>query len=454
MSVHRRLAGGFLAGAYGQVVSIGVQLLTLPIFLAHWGSTRYGEWLLLSAIPAYLSLSDMGFASVASNQMAMEVAAGERESALRTFHGTLGIVAFASVVVLLIAGLLSVLPLEQYLHLTTLAHREAAAIVSLLAMQVVVGFLGSMLSAGYRSEGQFARVTAAVHTLRLLEFLASIVVVVLGSAGAQWVAVCVLVVRVLGTGWMALDLRRFAPWITFCFTRQSISTARSLGSAALAFAAWPLAAALQQQGLILIIGSLLGAPAVVLWTACRTVARALTQASGIFNSALWPEFSRTLGEGNSELARRLHRLAFCVSLWGILPASVALFLLRVPLFQAWSHGLIDISANLFGLTLVQTILSVLWGTSSIVTAAINRHQRNSLIYVLLIVLGVTLSVPVVRHFGLVGAIIILGIPDLIMLPVALGSALAVVNDHWNTFGTAITRPPIQELRALWKRLLR
>jgi O-antigen/teichoic acid export membrane protein len=178
------------------------------------------------------------------------------------------------------------------------------------------------------------------------------------------------------------------------------------------------------------------------------VARALTQAAGVFNSALWPEFSRALGEGDIEFARQLHRLAFSVSLWGILPASVALFLVRDSIFHAWSHGAVAISTGLFGLTLLQTGFNILWGTSSVVAAAVNRHQRNSLTYVVMVGVGVTLSIPVIQRFGLVGATASIAIPDAIMLPVALMSALSIVDDKWSSFAAAIARPPIRDVLAV------
>src|SRR5438128_6286169 len=81
-----RLFKSIGANAYGQLVSVGIQLISVPIFLHYWGVELYGEWLILSAIPAYLSLSDIGFASVAGNDMTMRMAKGDQHGALEVYQ--------------------------------------------------------------------------------------------------------------------------------------------------------------------------------------------------------------------------------------------------------------------------------------------------------------------------------------------------------------------------------
>jgi len=80
-SVRRRLVRGFGASAMGPVVTALVQLVSVPVFLRFWGAHLYGEWMVLSAIPTYLSLSDTGFGSVAGDDMTMRVARGDRAGA-------------------------------------------------------------------------------------------------------------------------------------------------------------------------------------------------------------------------------------------------------------------------------------------------------------------------------------------------------------------------------------
>ena len=60
-----RIMAAMGAGMLGQGVNIAIQLLSLPVFLHWWDLSQYGQWLMLSAMPAYLSMADVGMVSTA-----------------------------------------------------------------------------------------------------------------------------------------------------------------------------------------------------------------------------------------------------------------------------------------------------------------------------------------------------------------------------------------------------
>ncbi len=85
-SITRRLGRTLSAQGYAQLVTLAVQLALVPVLLRAWGTSLYGAWLVLSAVPFYLSFSDFGLTFVAKNAMVMAVAGGRRDEALRIFH--------------------------------------------------------------------------------------------------------------------------------------------------------------------------------------------------------------------------------------------------------------------------------------------------------------------------------------------------------------------------------
>ena len=73
-SVKRRLLASFGANTFGRLITTLIQLISVPVFLQHWGTHMYGEWILLNTIPSYFGLSDIGFGSVAGNEMTVVMA--------------------------------------------------------------------------------------------------------------------------------------------------------------------------------------------------------------------------------------------------------------------------------------------------------------------------------------------------------------------------------------------
>src|SRR2546426_46998 len=120
-SIVHRLLKGFGASLYGQAVVIVIQLAGVPILLRHWQTQLYGEWLILFAIPSYLSMTDLGFSQSAGNDMTARVARGDRVGALGLFQSLLALVFFLAVVgLLLVAAAVMLLPLGNWMHFTRL----------------------------------------------------------------------------------------------------------------------------------------------------------------------------------------------------------------------------------------------------------------------------------------------------------------------------------------------
>jgi hypothetical protein len=63
-----------------------IQLIQVPVLMHFWGRAMFGVWGILTATPTYLSFSNVGFGSVAGNEMTMLMARGEQEQALTVFQ--------------------------------------------------------------------------------------------------------------------------------------------------------------------------------------------------------------------------------------------------------------------------------------------------------------------------------------------------------------------------------
>ena len=115
---------GFLSGltAIGanQVVYIVGNLAVVPLFLAHWSTQRYGEWLTLSSLVGYLSTLDMGMNTAGGNRLIQEYARGDFDSYRRyqhsalAFYGVLTLVAsFALGIAVWLLPIVTVFPLAS-----------------------------------------------------------------------------------------------------------------------------------------------------------------------------------------------------------------------------------------------------------------------------------------------------------------------------------------------------
>src|SRR5712664_841306 len=440
-TVRGRLIRGFGATALSPVVSTIVQVVSVPLFLHFWGVKLYGEWLILSAIPTYLALSDMGFGSVAGNDMTMRVAAGDREGALETFQSTWAVMTGTSLlVVVTVLGVVWFLPVTRWLNLSSIDGAGVSLVLIVFSLYTLFILQTHLILSGFRCEGNFAYGTVVNNVIRLAEFTVSIVVAALGKGPLQ-VAAALLVASMLGTFLMAWLMVRKSPWLRFGFRHTRFSSVRRLAPLAVAFMAFPAGSALSVQGMVVVTGIVLGPIAVATFSTMRTLTRFGFQIVDAIKNSVWPELSAAYGAQNWDLARRLHRRACQAALWLSLAAAVFLFVAGDHIFRFWTHGRVIMDVGAFRWLLLGIVANSFWYTSSVVTIASNTHQRVAALYLAGTAGSLILARYLMPHFGISGAAMSLLVTDVLLGWYVVRMSLAKLEDHVTDFSAALLRLP-------------
>lgn len=436
------------ANAYGQLVTIAIQLISVPLFLHYWGVPLYGEWLILSAIPAYLSLSDIGFASVAANDMTMRVAKGDKQGALEVYQS---IWIFISAVSALVGSVLALmiysLPLNTLFSISHISLEQTRLLLLVLMLYILVGLQGGVLGAAFRSVGSYAYGTVLNNTIRLTEWLFSMVALVFGG-GVLAVAIVTLVVRLLGLIVMWAVLHKHENWLQLGFSHASIQRIRELIKPAVAFMAFPLGLALSLQGMVLVIGMTLGSAAVVIFSAYRTLTRLLVQIITMLNQAIWPEISAAYGAGKLELVKQLYHKGSSVTFWVALFTLTTLGFIGEWIIGLWTHHAFEQNHTLLLLMLATAFLNVLWQTSWVVLMATNKHQRISIMFIVASAISLVISAVIISVFDINGAALALILAELPLLYLTISSALSLLNENSSEYFRAVIRNPLQREKAI------
>jgi O-antigen/teichoic acid export membrane protein len=439
--VRQRLMRGLGASAFSPIVTAIIQLGSVPVLLHVWGVARYGDWLLLSAIPSYLTLTDLGFGDASGSEMAMNVAANDRRRALETFQSSWVLVSAVSFVMLLLAGAAAwQIPWQKWLHLSTISNSQAAAVMIALAAYVVVSQQNGITESGFRADGNFATGTFFLTILRLSEVVAATLVALFGGS-LLGVGCTYLAVRSLGSIAYVLLLRRRSPWIHYGAQHARLATIKRLAAPAFGFMAFPVAYAVSLQGFTLLIGAMLGPIAVVSFSTLRSLSRVSFQIIGVIKVALWPELSRAFGEGNISLARKLHRHACQASLALSICGGVLMALVGPFIYEQWIRQKVAFNAPCFYLLLMVVITNSLWDTSSVIPMSVNGHCRIAVLYIGAGLLSLLLARILIPHLGVAGAAAALLATDALMTGYVLQTALRHVQDSTRAFVAALCSVP-------------
>jgi O-antigen/teichoic acid export membrane protein len=404
----RRIIAGMGANTFGMAITVGTQLLSLPLFLHYWDTSTYGIWLMLSAIPAYLAMSDVGMVTAAGNKMTMAMGKGDLIEANRMFQS-------AQKFMTLVCGSIAlfVVPVILFAPLPLLQTMDQRIALSALCVGVLVALFGGLADAIFKSTQRYAAGTMFGNCVRLSEWLGGMLgLVLIGSFAA--VALGSLLVRVLGTCvsvWLAQRGRHGIAW---GLRAADSAEVRAMLKPALSFMVFPLANALSFQGITLLVGVLFGPISVALFNTYRTIGRIAVQTTAIFSHALWPEFSRLCGANAGLVIRQLYYRSSVLGAVQAFILSGILYFIAPFLLHIWTHNSIAFVPNLMRLMLVYASVAGIWHVPRVLLMATNQHASLANWALITSVLSIGLAWALSGAFQLNGVVIAMLLSELLI----------------------------------------
>ena len=404
----QRIVAGVGANAFGQIVTIAIQLASLPLFLKYWDLPKYGTWLMLSAIPAYLSMADVGMVTAASNKMTMAAGRADLFGANRTFQSALAFMTIACSTLVFTAVLFAI-----FFPLPKGYGTDECMALGALFLGVLCTLFGGLPEALFKATGRYALGNFLASLSRLGEWGgAAYGLAAFGTFTA--VASCALLARFISLVLVIALSCRDSRGIEWGFAQASRSEVKSIVRPALSFMAFPLSNALIFQGLTLVVGVLLGASAVAIFNTYRTVARVATQATGIFSHALWSEFARLFGSGGANAVRTMYRRAAVLGLLMAIGLSTVLYLVGPYLLQTWTHGEVTFNPDLMLLMLGYAAVAGAWHVPRVLLMSTNEHGKLAICSLCISAATLSLSVFFAQEWHLEGAVVALIIGEMVI----------------------------------------
>lgn len=409
----RRLIAGMGANAYGQGVNVLIQLVSLPVYLSVWDMETYGIWLALSAIPAYLSMADVGMVSVAGNRMTMLVAAGDHAAANRVFQSAQVFVVVVCVLVAVVA-----LPMVAFLPGAMLALDGARTALSLLVILVLIAFSTGLAGAAFRCRLLYAQGTAMGVNTRLAEWLGGLAGLFYGKNFVS-VAVGMLLAKSATSAFMAWKSTQGQDVLQWGGQHASRQEIAGMIRPALGMMAFPLTNALSFQGFTLLAAATLGPAMTVVFNAYRTVARVVVQLTSVFSHALWPEISRLFGAGKHQQLQRVLTRSTSLGVAFALTVCLAVYLAAPSLIQWWSQGKITYLAAPMGLMMLYAFVASCWHVPRSALMAINRHSLLGIYGVVISALGLLLAWALAIGWGWTGLSLAMVLSEMLLCGICL-----------------------------------
>ncbi len=406
----QRLAGGAFANFLGKAWALLIQLVSIPVLTIHWGLDGYGAWLLLTTIPAYVAIADLGLTTAAGTALSMKVAAGDNEGALAIFQS-----AFAVLVALFVAAT-SLAALAGVACGALLGDPALGACLALMTVFTALSLLCQLAYSVYRATHRYILGTVFLDSLILVDGAVVVTTAMLGG-GPTHAAAALVLCRAIGLAAYYIVLKRREPWVRLGWSHASLPVIQRLVRPSMSAFSLVVSSALSLQGVILAIGWAAGTSAVAVFGAARLITRIPLQLAGLVTRASMPELTRAQVAGHATPARRLLVANVAFAFLSTAPFVLVLTLFGPHLLQAISGGSLHAPPMLFLFLSVAAMFSAGWTAAASPLVAVNQYRAFVPWYLAASV--ATVAVPVIFGTGAV-------IPAAAAMAVAEATTFALV----------------------------
>jgi O-antigen/teichoic acid export membrane protein len=411
----KRLFQGIGANFLGQLINLASRILLVPLFLLAWGANIYGEWLLLSSMVAYLSLTEMGAQLYIVNRMTQAYAQRDNDQFCRILHTGLALFLIIPLAVFIIfIGVIFFFNPASLLHITRTSHGVVMLVLTILAFQFVISLPQSVLLRVYFAVEMLPRGVMLINLMLLMSLI-----FVAGGLWLGWGMVPIAILQVIPYGITAIialrDLnRRFPQFRILSLKEANFSFGLSFIKPSLHFFLIQLSQVFSIQGIVLVVGLVLGPFQVVVFSTMRTIVNLIRSFFEQVCHAAWPEMTRLDAQQDMDKFLALFRVILRSTLMASILFITIFHFFGGFIYHFWLRKTVPFEQPVMDLFLIYMGQFIFWLTCSYPLLATNRHHTLAKMLVISAVLTIGLAYLGGQHLGLPGIVLGMIIGDLIL----------------------------------------
>lgn len=405
---------------FGVGIQLFAQIVLVPFYIICWGNELYSDWIVLSAITAFFSVTDIGLTTVTVNQFSISYAEKKyRECKALLSNSSILLIGVFSTCILALIVITSLADITSIFGLNVLNRKEASIITILFVLKIFMGMMGAVYNSIYRATSNASRGIMAVNISRILECLFLVMCLLLDIP--ILITSIFFVIPSIGLYiFMKVDTTRRLFNYRFRLSYLNWPLFKSLVVPSMSFMSLPLSQSLNTQGMTIIINLFFGPQTVVLFNTTRTLTNFSRSVITNFHNAIWPEFTVAYANNNYERVKKITLKAFKWSVFFAIVMGIFLLLFGDWIYDIWTKGRIECSIGLMAILTLLMLTDTIWSTSRMTLNATNNHIKMGPYLLLVTILGLAVSYFLATlNYSIVAVVAGLLTIDIIMIPLTL-----------------------------------
>ncbi|TMD84619.1 MAG: hypothetical protein E6I74_02270 [Chloroflexi bacterium] len=398
----QRVARNVLYGAAGQLWSLILLVITIPIVVRGLGESAYGVFVLVSVLLSYVAFLDLGLTPAVVRSIAVHYAAGDDERLSRVAGTALSLLLALGILGAALLAWLAPFIVHSVLNVPPELSEAARIVLDITAVGFACNMILTLFGAIPQGLQRLDLFTVRTVVLTTANAAVQIAAVKLGG-GLIWVAGLTVAVNVASLLLFVVVARQLLPGVSFR-PRLDRWALRELGSFGL------MRFLNQGSGQVvfqldrLIIAAFLPIRAVTLYSVPLSIAQKFTTVQLIFSGAFFPAASELHSVQETERLRRLYISSLKLSLVMVLPLVVLVAAFARPLLSTWvGPDFGSASAQILVVLAIAYGLATVVGVPALASDATGHAHWTAGFALLSAAINLSLTLLLVPRIGPIGA---------------------------------------------------
>ena len=411
------------ANVYGVAVNLVFQILLVPLYINCWGKSLYSDWIVITSLTAFFSITNIGLSTVTQNVYSIEYINNNIKKCNSLLVNNIFLVSLVFICSLIVSIIvLSIIDLPKFLHLSEMNRSLANFIFVSFLIYIYTSMYGTILDSLFRAQSKYHIATFISNTSRLIEVL---IIIFCVSCNVS-IYLMVSLYLFPGVFFLFYKYKLAKDFIQFSINKKYYdwSLFKQLLIPSVSFLSIPVSYSVLIQGSNLIVNYFFGPNAVVLYTTTRTLSNFITTILKTIKHAIWPEFTVAFAHGDSKEMNKLYKISVILSIFFAILASLVLLFGGDWIYSIWLHGSVMFDASLMFSFVLIIIVHSLWESGSVVLESTNNHIVLGLLFVCLSILTQLLAYVVLTKYKFID---VLPYSQLIMEIIVLSYVVGKIN---------------------------
>lgn len=418
----------FIANLFRVVVLFTNQILLVPLYLIYWGTEVYSDWIILSAVTTFFTMSDLGLNNVTCNMFCICYAQNNTEKCQSLLFNNYFLVITLGFIITIFVFLSGyIFDYNRLLGLHSISSNEASYILTLLIAQVFLGMLCTIPDAIYNANHLASK---AIYLNNGYKLICSVIILIgiLIDLSVSTIVTLNLLPPLLLLLYKYTNTQKLFHNNT---DKQNFDykLLKDIIKPSLYYMSFPFGNMIIFQCFTLLVNSFFGDSVLILFNTTRSLVNFIRTIIQTITAAVKPEFSLAYGRMDYQYMQKIyhHILLICF----LLSIGICIFLLIFgpSIYNFWTSGKINFEYSLMIALFLSMIFNSIWEASGAVLMSTNNHIGLGKVYIISSILSLILAIIVSYNCPKLYYIALcLGVTDIFMAIYSVRKAFEVTLD--------------------------